>query len=97
MRTAVAHRRGDAEWIEADPNWELVAPQRFSLVVFRRSGSDDENAALLERVNRSGEMFISHSRLNDRYVLRLAIGNVRTTEDDVRRAWTVLQREAKEG
>ena len=85
-----------AEWIEADPNWELVAPQRFSLVVFRRSGSDDENAALLERVNRSGEMFISHSRLNDRYVLRLAIGNVRTTEDDVRRAWTVLEREAKE-
>jgi aromatic-L-amino-acid/L-tryptophan decarboxylase len=85
-----------AEWIEADSEWELVAPQRFSLVVFRRNGSDEQNEALLERVNRSGEIFISHSRLEGRYVLRLAIGNARTTEDDVRRAWEALQREAKE-
>ncbi len=84
-----------AGWVEAEPGWELVAPQRFSLVVFRRNGSDDENAELLERVNRSGELFISHSRLSDRYVLRLAIGNARTTEDDVRRAWSVLRREAE--
>jgi aromatic-L-amino-acid decarboxylase len=84
------------EWVEADSEWELVAPQRFSLVVFRRNGSDEQNEALLERVNRSGEIFISHSRLEGRYVLRLAIGNARTTEDDVRRAWEALQREAKE-
>ena len=80
-----------AHWVDADPEWELVAPQRFSLVAFRRNGSDDENAALLERVNRSGEMFISHTRLNGRYVLRLAIGNARTTEADVRRAWELLR------
>ena len=80
-----------ANWVDADPEWELVAPQRFSLVAFRRNGSDDENAALLERVNRSGEMFISHTRLNGRYVLRLAIGNARTTEADVRRAWELLR------
>ena len=60
-------------------------------MAFRRNGSDDENAALLERVNRSGEMFISHTRLNGRYVLRLAIGNARTTEADVRRAWELLR------
>ncbi len=83
-----------AEWVEADPYWELVAPQRFSLVVFRLNGSDEQNEALLERVNASGELFISHTRLRDRYVLRLAIGNARTTEDDVRRAWAVLGREA---
>ena len=83
------------QWVDADPDWELVAPQRFSLVVFRRNGSDEENAALLERVNRSGEMFISHTRLNGRYVLRLAVGNARTTEDDVRRAWDVLRRESR--
>jgi aromatic-L-amino-acid decarboxylase len=81
-----------AGWVDDDPDWELVAPQRFSLVVFRRNGTDDENAELLERVNRSGEIFISHTRLNGRYVLRLAIGNARTTEDDVRRAWDVLRR-----
>ena len=83
-----------AEWVEADPEWQLVAPQRFSLVVFRRNGSDEENDALLERVNATGEIFISHTRLRGRYALRLAIGNERTTEADVRRAWDVLQREA---
>ena len=81
-----------ADWVEADPTWELVAPLRFSLVVFRRNGSDEENEAILERANRSGEIFLSHTRLNGRYVLRLAIGNARTTEEDVRHAWEVLNR-----
>jgi aromatic-L-amino-acid decarboxylase len=80
-----------ADRVEGDPDWELVAPQRFSLVVFRRKGSDEENEAILERANRSGEIFLSHTKLNGRYVMRLAIGNARTTEDDVRRAWEVLR------
>ena len=80
-----------ADWVEDDPDWELVAPQLSSLVVFRRKGSDEENEAILERVNRSGEIFLSHTKLDDRYVLRLAIGNARTTEGDVRRAWEVLR------
>jgi aromatic-L-amino-acid decarboxylase len=84
------------EWVDADPEWELVAPQRFSLVVFRFNGTDEQNEALLERVNASGELFISHTRLRERYVLRLAIGNVRTAEEDVRRAWDVLRREARQ-
>jgi aromatic-L-amino-acid decarboxylase len=83
-----------AALVDAEPGWELVAPQRFSLVVFRLDASNEENEALLERVNRSGEMFISHTKLGDRYVLRFAIGNARTTEDDVREAWDVLRREA---
>jgi aromatic-L-amino-acid decarboxylase len=82
-------------WVEESPAWELVAPQRFSLVVFRRVGSDEENEELLTRVNDSGEIFINHTRLDGRYVLRLAIGNARTTEADVRRAWEVLNREAE--
>jgi aromatic-L-amino-acid decarboxylase len=81
-----------AAWVDADPAWELVAPQRFSLVVFRLCGSDKENEALLERVNRGGEIFISHTRLAGRYVLRFAIGNARTTEEDVRRGWEALRR-----
>jgi aromatic-L-amino-acid/L-tryptophan decarboxylase len=83
------------EWVEADPDWELCAPQRFSLVVFRRNGSDAKNEAIVDRANRSGEMFLSHTKLDGRYVMRLAIGNARTTEDDVRRAWDVLNREAR--
>jgi aromatic-L-amino-acid decarboxylase len=81
-------------WVRAEPGWEISAPRLFSLVCFRRTGTDEENAALLERVNATGEIFISHTRLNGRYVLRLAIGNARTTEDDVRRAWDVLRRAA---
>jgi aromatic-L-amino-acid decarboxylase len=81
-----------AGWVDGDPAWELVASQRFSLVVFRRHGTDEENEAIVERANASGEIFLSHTKLDGRYVLRLAIGNERTTEDDVRRAWEVLNR-----
>jgi aromatic-L-amino-acid/L-tryptophan decarboxylase len=78
--------------VEADPGWELCAPQRFSLVVFRRKGSDASNEEILERANSSGEMFLSHTKLDGRYMMRLAIGNASTTEADVRRAWEVLNR-----
>jgi aromatic-L-amino-acid decarboxylase len=84
-----------AELVEADPEWELCAPQRFSLVVFRRNGTDEENEQIVERANRSGDMFLSHTKLHGRYVLRLAIGNARTTEADVRQAWDVLNREVR--
>jgi len=82
-------------WVRAEPGWELCAPRPFSVVCFRREGSDEENEALLERVNASGEVFLSNTRLNGRYVLRLAVGNDRTTEDDVRLAWDVLKRESR--
>ncbi len=78
-------------WVEAESGWEVCAPRHFSLVCFRRDGSDEQNEAIVDRVNRSGELFLSHTRLHGRYVLRLAIGNERTTEDDVRRAWEALK------
>jgi aromatic-L-amino-acid decarboxylase len=78
-------------WVCEEPGWELCAPRHFSLVCFRHEGSDEENEAILERVNSSGEIFISHTKLNGRYVLRLAVGNERTTEEDVRRAWAALR------
>ena len=78
-------------WVREEPGWELSAPRHFSLVCFRRDGSDAGNEAILERVNASGEIFISHTRLDDRYVLRLAIGSEATTEDDVRRAWDAIR------
>jgi len=83
-----------ASWLEAAPGWEIVAPHPFSVVCFRREGSDEANEALLERVNASGEVFLSHTSLHDRYVLRLAVGNLRTTAEDVRLAWEVLRTEA---
>jgi aromatic-L-amino-acid decarboxylase len=81
-------------WVREELGWELCAPRRFSVVCFRREATDEENEALLDRVNATGEIFLSHTRLDGRYVLRLAVGNERTTEADVARAWQVLRREA---
>jgi aromatic-L-amino-acid decarboxylase len=83
-------------WAGVEPGWELCAPRRFSVVCFRLEGSDARNQELLRRVNAGGEIFISHAVLNGRYVLRLAVGQMRTTEADVGRAWEVLQRAAAE-
>ena len=82
------------QWVEAAPRWEVSAPRHFSLVCFRFDGTDADNEAILQRVNDSGEIFLSHTRLEGRFVLRLAIGNARTTEADVALAWDVLRREA---
>ena len=82
------------EWVRDGAGWEVAAPRHFSLVCFRRVGTDEDNERLLERVNASGEVFLSHARLGGRYALRLAIGNFGTTQDDVRLAWDVLNREA---
>ena len=88
-----------AEWVDASDEFERVAPVPFSVVCFRanprtRRGDeaalDDLNSKLVDEVNRSGRVFVSHTRLDGRYVIRLAIGNLHTTEDHVREAWSLL-------
>ena len=82
-----------------DPDWESLAPVPFCtrLLPARPPGLADEaglgrlNAGLLEAVNASGEAFLSHAVLDGRYALRLAIGNIRTEERHVRRAWEVVR------
>jgi len=91
IREHVRLARLFASWVEAEPGWQVVAPVPFSVVCFRRDGSDEENEALMERVNATGEVYLSHTRLDDRFVMRLAIGNARTTEADVARAWELLR------
>jgi aromatic-L-amino-acid/L-tryptophan decarboxylase len=90
IREHVRLARLFASWIEESPDWELVVRPQFSVVCFRREGSDAENAALLERVNSSGDAFLSGTRLDARFVLRLAVGNARTTEADIARVWELL-------
>jgi aromatic-L-amino-acid decarboxylase len=75
----------------------VTAPRPFSLVCFRRDGSDEENEAIMARVNESGVAFLSHTRLHGRFVLRLAVANARTTEEDVRVAWDALREAAAAG
>ena len=90
IREAVRLAELFASWVRQEPGWELLS-RNFSLAVFRIDGDDARNETLLERANATGEIFISHTRLHDRYWLRLAVGSARTTEDDVRRAWEVLR------
>jgi aromatic-L-amino-acid decarboxylase len=93
----LAHRLEAA--IRAEPGWELLAPVPFSTVCFRHhpAGDGDEaglrahNAAIVERVNATGEVFISHTQLHGRYAIRIAIGNAATTAEHVDRAWDLLR------
>jgi aromatic-L-amino-acid decarboxylase len=89
-----------AGWVDEDPDFERVAPVPFSVVCFRAAPSgvaltdseaDEFNQHLLDRLNGTGEVFLSHTRLDGRLVLRLAVGNLRTTELHVRRAWELLK------
>ena len=85
-------------WVEADPAFEVVAPSPLSVVCFRWRGpgaapeeEDRANEKILDSVNLSGEAYLSHTRLGGRTVLRLAVGNVRTEERHVRRAWELIR------
>ena len=88
-----------AAWVDESDEFERVAPVPFSVVCFRAvpknlknldGALDAFNARLLDEVNGSGDIFVSHTRLEGNYVIRLAIGNLHTTEEHVRHAWSLL-------
>lgn len=88
-----------AAWVDESPDFERTAPTVFSVVCFRAhpQNMDDEetlnklNEDLMNAVNETGQIFISHTKLNGRYTLRLAIGNIRTQENHITQAWALLQ------
>jgi aromatic-L-amino-acid decarboxylase len=91
LRAHIAWAQEFASWVEADRRFERAAPAPFSTVCFRYRGSDQENQALLERINAGGQLFLSHTELHGRYVLRLAIGNLATAREDVQAAWEIIR------
>ena len=76
----------------ADDRFELVTEPALSLVVFRLRSGDEQTLAAMEAVNASGEAYLSHTTVNGRAAIRLAVGSWRTTEADVDRTWAALQR-----
>jgi aromatic-L-amino-acid decarboxylase len=76
-------------WVRAEPGWEISVPRRFSTVCFRHLTADNEEIA--RRATASGRIFVATTRLRGESVIRLAIGNGLTREDDVRIAWEVLR------
>jgi aromatic-L-amino-acid/L-tryptophan decarboxylase len=95
LRGHVALAAAFAGWVRAEPGWEVVAPHPLSVVCFRHApsagDSDAHNARIVDIVNESGEAFLSTTKLDGRLAIRLAVGNERTTEDDVRAAWDALR------
>jgi aromatic-L-amino-acid decarboxylase len=98
LREHVRLARRFAEWVDKHPDFERLAEAPYSVVCFRARpawAADEEldglNARLLDAVNATGECFLSHTRVNGRFSLRLAVGNLRTEERHVRRAWEILE------
>jgi aromatic-L-amino-acid/L-tryptophan decarboxylase len=92
-----------ADWVKADPRFEIMAPVQLSLVCFRLNpGNMNEeqltrlNQELLQRINSNGDVFMTHTSLRDKYTIRLALGSRTTQERHVKRAWEIVQQAADE-
>ena len=103
LREHIALAQAFASWVEREPEWQIAAPHPLSVVCYRYApaGLDDEridalNDAILSAVNADGRIMISATKLHGRTVLRLAIGNERTTRADVELAWDILRSTAAE-
>jgi aromatic-L-amino-acid decarboxylase len=82
-----------ASWIRGDMRFELVVPPPLNLVCFRLNASDEENQQLINALNRSGDLYLTHTKLNGRLVLRMSIGQTNTEQHHVERAWKRIQEE----
>ena len=83
-----------AAWVKGDRRFDLVVPPPLNLVCFRLNGTDEQNQQLMDALNNSGELFLTHTKLNGRFVLRLCIGQTNTEERHVRKAWAAIQTQA---
>lgn len=92
-------------WLEQSSDWELMAPVPLALVCFRARPKsnrltdqelDQLNEQVMHSINAGGKALLSHTRLNDKFTLRLSIGNIRTTERHVRQVWELLNEKLKE-
>ena len=89
-----------AQWVDEEPDWERLAPVPFSTICFRWNPSgddlgdevlDERNAAIMDAVNRTGEAFLSHTRLGGRFTIRVSVGNLRTEPRHLERTWQLLR------
>ena len=84
-----------ASWVAQDERFELVLPPPLNLVCFRLRGGDACNQTLLDRLNQSGELYLTHTRLGDRLILRFCVGQTHTEHRHVEQAWKRIQEEAE--
>ncbi len=91
VRRHVAIAQQFLEWVRQDERFELAAPAPLNLVCFRHRGGDERNETLMNRLNQSGDLYLTHTRLDGRITLRLCVGQTNTTELHVERAWKRIQ------
>jgi len=85
-----------ADWVRKDDRFELAARVPLNLVCFRHKGGDEVNQRLMERLNASGDLYLTHTRLDDRLTLRLCVGQTNTMARHVERAWKRIREEAEQ-
>jgi aromatic-L-amino-acid decarboxylase len=88
------------EWVRKDDRFELAAPAPLNLVCFRLKGGDganqtDVNQKIMDRLNRSGDLFLTHTKLNGKLTLRMCIGQTNTQARHVEKAWKRIREEAE--
>ncbi len=94
VRQHVALAQEFAAWVVADPDFELAAPTPLNLVCFRHKGGDEFNERLMNRLNQSGRLYLTHTKLNGRFTLRMSIGQTHTERRHVRAAWELIRQMA---
>ncbi|MPZ71900.1 MAG: aspartate aminotransferase family protein [Nitriliruptorales bacterium] len=80
-----------AQWVQDDPDWELAVDPPLNLVCLRHRAGDAVTEAVLQRANATGRMFVTHTRLDGRYVIRVSIGQTHTEQRHVEQAWCLLR------
>jgi aromatic-L-amino-acid/L-tryptophan decarboxylase len=94
IRRHVELAQNFAQWVKKDDRFELGAPAPLNLICFRHRGGDEVNQLLMERLNRSGDLYLTHTKLSNRFTLRLCVGQTNTTLRHVEQAWKRIQEEA---
>ena len=84
-----------ARWVREDKDYELAAPAPLNLVCFRHNAGDAVNQAIMDRLNGSGDLFLTHTKLNGKLTLRLCVGQTNTQERHVQQAWKRIREEGK--
>lgn len=83
-----------ALWIQGNERFELAAPAPLNLVCFRLKASDEANQRLMDSLNRSGDLYLTHTRLEGKLTLRLCVGQTNTTARHIEDAWKRIKTEA---
>jgi aromatic-L-amino-acid decarboxylase len=96
IRHHVELAQGFAAWVQASPDFELAAPAPLNLVCFRHKAGDEFNQALMDALNQSGRLYLTHTRLDGRLALRFCVGQTHTEARHVESAWELIQQTAQE-